>query len=201
MQVLKSMTDVTSRIMVDSVVARRSIHIGDLAFRSKAMENKIFEQSTLNPELFCGKSFDILHSSAESEICEGNATLERFKAEKWFNLQFYEKKERRVSLYFTAERTAMIFCNPLTTMQRLEWEKGEHKSSKFHLKAQLVTLANIVWGFAPRNKLDRLTRDSPRVAKISQSMLSDFYLPQGVDDVCLIILSCTSNFSAIWLQV
>lgn len=66
MQVYRSMADVTFRILVGAVVARRAIHIEDLAFKNKATENKLLVQTTLNPKLFCGKYFDILHSSAES---------------------------------------------------------------------------------------------------------------------------------------
>ena len=66
MQVFKSMDDVTSRIMVGSVSARREIHIEDFAFKNKATENKLFVQSTFGSRLFGGKYFDILHSSAEN---------------------------------------------------------------------------------------------------------------------------------------
>lgn len=52
MQVLKSMADVTSRILVGAVAARRSIYIKDLAFKYKTTENKRLVQSTLNPVLF-----------------------------------------------------------------------------------------------------------------------------------------------------
>lgn len=52
MQVFKSMADVTSRILVGAVAARRSIHIKDLAFKYKATENKRLVQSNLNPVLF-----------------------------------------------------------------------------------------------------------------------------------------------------
>lgn len=51
MQVFKSMADVTSRILVGAVAARRSIHIKDLAFKYKTTENKRLVQSTLNPVL------------------------------------------------------------------------------------------------------------------------------------------------------
>lgn len=52
MQVFKSMADVTSRILVGAVAARRSIHIKDLAFKYKTTENKRLVQSTLNSVLF-----------------------------------------------------------------------------------------------------------------------------------------------------
>lgn len=52
MQVFKSMADVTSRILVGAVAARRSIHIKDLAFKYKTTENKRLVQTTLNPVLF-----------------------------------------------------------------------------------------------------------------------------------------------------
>lgn len=52
MQVFKSMADVTSRILVGAVAARRSIHIKDLALKYKTTENKRLVQSTLNPVLF-----------------------------------------------------------------------------------------------------------------------------------------------------
>ncbi|XP_052680058.1 uncharacterized protein LOC128160759 [Crassostrea angulata] len=73
MQVFKSMADVTSRILVGAVAARRAIHIEDLAFKNKATENKLLVQTTLNPKLFCGKYFDILHASAES-MCDAKET-------------------------------------------------------------------------------------------------------------------------------
>lgn len=41
MQVFKSMADVTSRILVGAVAARRSIHIKDLAFKYKATEKNV----------------------------------------------------------------------------------------------------------------------------------------------------------------
>lgn len=66
MQVFKAMADVTFRILVGAVAARRSIHIENPAYRNKAAENKLLVQSTLNPMLFCGNYFDILYSSAES---------------------------------------------------------------------------------------------------------------------------------------
>ena len=66
MSVVLSMADVTSRIIVGSVAARRSIHIEDLAFKNKATENKLLMQPTLGNKLFCGNYFDILHSSAEN---------------------------------------------------------------------------------------------------------------------------------------
>lgn len=52
MQVFKSMADVTSRILVGAVAARRSIHFKDLSFKYKTTENKRLVQSTLNPVLF-----------------------------------------------------------------------------------------------------------------------------------------------------
>lgn len=52
MQVFKSMADVTSRILVGAVAARRSIHIKDLAFKYKTTENKRHVQSTLNSVRF-----------------------------------------------------------------------------------------------------------------------------------------------------
>ncbi|KAK3108869.1 hypothetical protein FSP39_017603 [Pinctada imbricata] len=66
MSVMMSMADVSARIIVGSVAARRSIHIDDLSFKNKATENKLLLQPTLGNKLFCNNYFDILHSSAEN---------------------------------------------------------------------------------------------------------------------------------------
>lgn len=106
MQVFKSMADVTSRILVGAVAARRSIHIEDLAFKNKATENKFLVQSTLNPMLFCGNYFDILHSSAESlrDAKETQHLRSSKKRDTSSGIRSCkEKKERRVGQHIRAK--------------------------------------------------------------------------------------------------
>ena len=61
-----SMADVTARIAVSSVAARRSLYLKDMEFKNKATEDKLLNMSALGPNIFGGKFFDILHGSAEN---------------------------------------------------------------------------------------------------------------------------------------
>ncbi|XP_055999313.1 uncharacterized protein LOC125658470 [Ostrea edulis] len=65
-QLFHAMADVTSRVMLNSVTARRSLYLKDMAFKNKATENKLLRQSAIGPKLFGGKFFEVLHSSAEN---------------------------------------------------------------------------------------------------------------------------------------
>ena len=66
MQIFHSMADATSRIIVGAVGARRSLYLQDMAFKNKATETKLLNMSTLGSDIFLGKFFDVLHSSAEN---------------------------------------------------------------------------------------------------------------------------------------
>jgi ubiquitin C-terminal hydrolase len=66
LQVFKAMSDVTARIAVNSVKCRRFLHIKEMSFKNKSTENKLKQLSTLGPNLFVGKFFDLLHDSAEN---------------------------------------------------------------------------------------------------------------------------------------
>lgn len=66
LQVFKAMSDVTARIAVNSVKCRRVLHIKEMSFKNKSTENKLKQLSTLGPNLFAGKFFDLLHDSAEN---------------------------------------------------------------------------------------------------------------------------------------
>ena len=66
LQVFKAMSDVTARIAVNSVKCRRILHIKEMSFKNKSTENKLKQLSTLGPNLFAGKFFDLLHDSAEN---------------------------------------------------------------------------------------------------------------------------------------
>ena len=66
LQVFKAMSDVTARIAVNSVKCRRILHIKEMSFKNKSTENKFKQLSTLGPNLFAGKFFDLLHDSAEN---------------------------------------------------------------------------------------------------------------------------------------
>ena len=66
LQVFKAMSDVTARIAVNSVKCRRILHIKEMSFKNKSTENKLKQLSTLCPNLFAGKFFDLLHDSAEN---------------------------------------------------------------------------------------------------------------------------------------
>ena len=65
-QIFNSMADITSRIIVNVVGARRNSHLHDMNFKNKATEAKLQNLSTVGPQLFLGKFFEILHSSAEN---------------------------------------------------------------------------------------------------------------------------------------
>lgn len=65
-QLFNSMADVTSRVIVTAVGARRSLYLQDMAFKNKATESKLQNLSTIGSDLFLRKYFDVLHSSAES---------------------------------------------------------------------------------------------------------------------------------------
>lgn len=67
-------------------------------------------------------------------------------------------------------------------MQSLAKEDGGILPPGFPSKDKLVTLPQIVWGIVPRNKFAKSIRDSTRVAKISQSRLSDKFVPHVVDE-------------------
>ena len=59
------MIDLT-HIAVNSVKCRRILHIKEMSFKIKSTENKLKQLSTLGPNLFAGKFFDLLHDSAEN---------------------------------------------------------------------------------------------------------------------------------------
>ena len=65
-QVFSSMADVVSRIAVGTVNSRRNLHIKEMSFKNKSTENKLKNQSTLGPNLFAGKFFELLHDSADN---------------------------------------------------------------------------------------------------------------------------------------
>ena len=65
-QVFQSMADVTSRVLVNAVTARRGLYLQDMMFKNKATENKLSTLSAIGPQLFMGKFFDVLHSCAEN---------------------------------------------------------------------------------------------------------------------------------------
>ena len=65
-QVFQSMADVTSRVLVNAVTARRGLYLQDMMFKNKATENKLSTLSAIGLQLFMGKFFDVLHSSAEN---------------------------------------------------------------------------------------------------------------------------------------
>ncbi len=74
-QLFNSMADVTSRVIVTAVGARRSLYLQDMAFKNKATESKLQNLSTIGSDLFLGKYFDVLHSSAENKRCERDPTF------------------------------------------------------------------------------------------------------------------------------
>ena len=72
-QLFDSIADVTSRIMLNSVTARRNLYHKDIAFKNKAIKNKLFRQSAIGPKQFGGNFFFFIfylfffwHSSAEN---------------------------------------------------------------------------------------------------------------------------------------
>ena len=75
-----SMADVTARIAISSVTARRSLYLKDMDFRNKATENKLLNMSALGPNIFGGKFFDILHGSAENLRSARETQHVRFRA-------------------------------------------------------------------------------------------------------------------------
>lgn len=65
-QLFNSMADVSSRVIVTAVGARRSLYLQDMAFKNKATESKLQNLSTIGSDLFLGKYFEVLHGSAEN---------------------------------------------------------------------------------------------------------------------------------------
>ena len=61
-----AMADVSARIAANSVSARRSLYLRDLAFKNKATEKKLLCLSTLGPNIFGGKFFEVLQGSANN---------------------------------------------------------------------------------------------------------------------------------------
>ncbi|KAJ8310224.1 hypothetical protein KUTeg_012089 [Tegillarca granosa] len=57
-ELFNSMADTTSRIIVGAVGARRNLYLKDLG--------KIITMSTVGPNIFLGRYFDMLHTSAEN---------------------------------------------------------------------------------------------------------------------------------------
>ena len=49
----------TSRVMLNSVTATRSLYLKDMVFKNKATENELLRQSALGPKLFGGKFLKI----------------------------------------------------------------------------------------------------------------------------------------------
>ncbi|KAK6181797.1 hypothetical protein SNE40_009581 [Patella caerulea] len=66
LDLFRYIADLTSRILVNSVLARRAIYLNEFPFRNYATEDRLLDQSCLGPELFGGKFFELLHSSAEN---------------------------------------------------------------------------------------------------------------------------------------
>ncbi|CAC5369878.1 unnamed protein product [Mytilus coruscus] len=62
----KSMADMTSRIIANSVINRRKIFLKNVDFSSKATSAKLLNLPLNGAQLFGGKYFDTLHSSAEN---------------------------------------------------------------------------------------------------------------------------------------
>lgn len=70
---------------------------------------------------------------------------------------------------------------PVIRMQGLAKE-GRNLISLISFKGQTRNSAPVRFGFRPKNKFVKSIRDSARVAKISQSWLSDKFVPRGVDE-------------------
>ena len=64
--VFLAIADVSARIAANSVATRRSLYLRDMGFRNKATERKLLNMSTLGPNIFGGKFFEVLHGSAEN---------------------------------------------------------------------------------------------------------------------------------------
>ncbi|KAJ8304659.1 hypothetical protein KUTeg_018242 [Tegillarca granosa] len=65
-ELFNSMADTTSRIIVGAVGARRNLYLKDLSFVNHATEAKLLTMSTVGPNIFLGRYFDMLHTSAEN---------------------------------------------------------------------------------------------------------------------------------------
>lgn len=62
----KSMTDLTSRIIANSILSSRKVFLKNVDFISKAMSAKLQNLPINGPQLFCGKYFDVLQTLAEN---------------------------------------------------------------------------------------------------------------------------------------
>ncbi|CAG2257478.1 unnamed protein product [Mytilus edulis] len=62
----RSMADLSGRIMANSVLSRRKLFLKNVNFISKSTEKKLLKLPVLAVNLFNGKYFDTLHTSAEN---------------------------------------------------------------------------------------------------------------------------------------
>ncbi|CAG2220561.1 unnamed protein product [Mytilus edulis] len=62
----RSMADLSGRIMANSVLSRRKLFLKNVNFISKSTEKKLLKLPVFGSQLFNGKYFDTLHTSAEN---------------------------------------------------------------------------------------------------------------------------------------
>ncbi|CAG2203127.1 unnamed protein product [Mytilus edulis] len=62
----RSMADLSGRIMANSVLSRRKLFLKNVNFISKSTEKKLLKLPIFGSQLFNGKYFDTLHTSAEN---------------------------------------------------------------------------------------------------------------------------------------
>lgn len=62
----RSMADLTSRIISNSVLSRRKVFLRNVNFTSKATEKKLMQLPVFGNQLFNGQYFETLHTSAEN---------------------------------------------------------------------------------------------------------------------------------------
>lgn len=65
-QVFNAMTDVSSRLIINSVSSRRNLHLQEMGFKNPSTEGKLRRLSTLGSNIFGGQYFELLHDSAEN---------------------------------------------------------------------------------------------------------------------------------------
>ena len=99
----KSMADMTSRIVANSVLSRRKIFLKTVDFQSKATSSKLMNLPVHGPQLFGGKYFDTLHSSAEN-IRDAKETQNVYRSSFMPNRQKYDDGAKKKKVHSEIEK-------------------------------------------------------------------------------------------------
>lgn len=114
-----------------------------------------------------------------------NTTYEKSKAERWISLRTCKEKEKRrlgSTLKQKEQQQAFAKKRKFSSDKNARPGQGRGQNSLISFKGQTRNSAPDRFGLRPKNKFVKSIRDSARVAKISQSRLSDKFVPHGVHE-------------------